>query len=105
MSSAEPWVQVLREACKVRSQREVATFLGYSPPVVSAVLAGNYRGDLTRVQRAVEGAFMGAEVDCPVLGDLPLQRCIEHQRAGFRATNPMRVQLSRTCPTCPHRRT
>lgn len=98
-----PWIVELRDACKAaRSQGVVAEKIGYSQSVVNQVLKGTYKGDLKSVQRAVEGALMGATVDCPILGDLPRQRCIENQRAGFRATNPLRVQLARTCPTCPN---
>jgi hypothetical protein len=68
------------------------------------VLKGTYKGDVSSVQRAVEGALMGMTVECPVIGDLPRNRCLEYQRQPFAATNPMRVQLSRACPTCPNRR-
>lgn len=98
------WMEELRRAATADGQSATARQIGYSPTVVSQVLAGKYKGDLTRVQRAVEGALMHATVDCPVLGDLPLQKCIEHQRAPKRYTNPMRVQLARACPTCPNRR-
>lgn len=98
------WITVLREASDATSQAAVGDKIGYSASVVNQVLKGTYKGSLKSVQKAIEGALMGATVDCPVLGSLPRQRCIEHQRAGFRITNPMRVQLARTCPTCPHRR-
>jgi hypothetical protein len=49
--------------------------------------------------------LMGAVVECPVIGEIPRQRCIEHQRRAhrFAATNPMRVQLSKACRVCPNR--
>ncbi len=98
--SAQDWIEALRTACAASSQPAVAGRIGYSTAVVNAVLKGSYKGDLKRVQQAVEGALMGSTVDCPVLGEIPRQRCVDHQRAPFTATNPMRVQLSRTCPTC-----
>ena len=99
------WLDELERAAKAEGQATVAKRIGYSTTVVCQVLKGRYKGDLSRVQRAVEGALMHATVDCPVIGDIPLQRCIEHQRAPKRFTNPMRVQLAHTCPTCPNRRT
>lgn len=100
---SEPaWLQVLREACAASSQPAVGVRIGYSTAVVNACLKGSYKGDLKRVQQAVEGALMGSTVDCPVVGDIPRQRCVEHQRAPFSSTNPMRVQLSRACPNCIH---
>ena len=96
------WLEALRSACAVSSQPVIAAKIGYSTAVVNAALKGTYKGDLKRVQQAVEGALMGSTVDCPVLGGIPRQRCVEHQRAPFSSTNPMRVQLSRTCPVCTH---
>lgn len=100
---AEPepaWIKVLREVSAATSQPLAAVRIGYSTAVVNAILKGTYKGDWKRVQQAVEGALMGSTVECPVLGSIPRQRCVEHQRAPFTATNPMRVQLSRACPDC-----
>lgn len=105
----EPWRAALREACQSQTQAAVATRLGYSTGVISAVLShkygGGFGGNLERVQQAIEGTLMGASVECPVIGDMPRQRCIEHQRrAGkCKATSPMRVALSKACPTCANR--
>lgn len=97
------WLEALRAACAAQSQVEVAKRLGYSAAVVSAALKGTYKGDLKRVQTAVEGALMQATVDCPVVGELPRQRCAENQRRSFAATNPARVAFHRACPSCPNR--
>jgi hypothetical protein len=105
MSANEDWLVVLREACESSSQAAVAKQIKYSTTVVNQVLKGKYAGDLTSVQKAVEGALMGLTVDCPVVGELGRDRCLEYQRRPFAATNAMRVQLARTCPTCKHRRT
>ncbi len=91
------WIEVLAAACKSKSQKDVGTAIGYSPAVVNQVLKGTYKGDLRRVQKAVEGALMGSVVDCPVIGLIPRQRCIEHQRAPFRISNPLAVQLHHAC--------
>ena len=97
------WVAALRDACLGMSQREVAALIGYSESVISQVINGKYRGDMRRVQAAVEGGLMGATVDCPVVGVIPRQRCMEPQPRPFPATNPTRVQLYRACRTCPHK--
>jgi len=99
------WMTELKNACSAMSQRRVAELIGYSPAVVSQVLKGTYKGDLSSVEEAVKGALMGLTVECPIIGELPRHRCIEHQRraANFAATNPMRVQLYRMCRSgCPH---
>ena len=78
--------------------------IGYSGTVVSQVLSGKYQGDLQAVRQKVEGALMGLSVGCPVMGEIPRNRCLDYQRQGFAATNPMRVRLAQACPTCPNRR-
>jgi len=100
------WLTVLREQCRKpgSSQAAVGKRISYSPTVVNQVLKGTYKGDLNAVQRAVEGALMGLTVDCPVIGELARNRCLDFQRREFAATNHLRVQLSRACPTCQHRR-
>ncbi|WP_322521186.1 XRE family transcriptional regulator [Guyparkeria halophila] len=98
------WIRILAAEVDVRSQRAVADAIGYSPAVISQALKGRYQGNTDRVRSAVMGAFAGATVACPVLGDLPQQDCLRHQRAPFSPTNPMRVRLYRACHSyCPHR--
>ncbi|GAB3451983.1 transcriptional regulator [Insolitispirillum peregrinum] len=97
------WVRVLAEQCDLSSQSKAARQLGYSPATVSLVLAGTYSGDLAKVEMAVRGAYLAALVACPVLGDIPTNDCLSHQRAPFAPTNHVRVQLYRSCHgTCPH---
>ena len=100
------WLVVLREACerKGSSQAAVAKKLKYSPAVINQVLKGTYKGDVKSVQKAVEGALMGLTVECPVVGELQRDRCLQYQNRPFAATSGLRVQLSRACPTCPNRR-
>lgn len=100
--SEKNWLTVLHDECKKRNQRVVATELGYSQSVINQVLKGTYGGDNDKVRAKVEGLYMGATVMCPVVGAIPRNRCIEQQGRPFAATNPMRVQMYRTCPTCPN---
>lgn len=102
MADKPQWLAVLAAECKKTSQLEVAKALGYSASVINQVLNDKYQGDLYKLQEIVEGAFMGKTVDCPVIGSMPRHRCIEMQGRPFAATNPLRVQLFHTCPTCPH---
>lgn len=104
MSTLEPlWLATLREAAKPPLGAATARRLGYSPGVISAVLKGKYTGNLAAVQRAVERELLNATVDCPVLGVIATSDCLTNQRLPFAATNPHRVQLACTCPTCHHR--
>lgn len=99
------WVAVMAEACNDSSQKKVAAEIGYSPAVVNTVLKGTYKGDLTAVKQAVEGALMAAVVQCPILGELRANKCIENQRRPYANTNPIRIQLFQACHgACPNSR-
>jgi hypothetical protein len=102
---APDWVTVLAELCDREGQATAARRLDVSTSVVSETLRHTYKGRYDNVRERVKGALMGKTVNCPVLGDdLPRDRCIELQGRPFAATNPERVQLFRTCPTCPNYR-
>lgn len=79
--------------------------VGYSPSAISSVLSATYRGDLVRVEGAVRWSLMSATVDCPMLGELRRDRCLEWQRKPFAATSSHRVAMYRACRGgCPHAR-
>lgn len=102
---APEWVLLLAEQCDRSTQKKVAEQIGYCGAVVNQVLKRRYGGDLAAVEKSVRGAFLNATVSCPVLGDLPLNRCLQHQRQRFSAVNAMRVRLYRACHGgCPHAR-
>lgn len=104
MSPQQSAIDALRAACAASSQKAVAERIGYSTATVSQVLSGTYKGDLNRVYSAIEGAYLAAVVACPILGELPQQECLRHQRQPFNPSNPMRVRLYRAChATCPNR--
>ena len=102
------WLDTLRIEVKRASLRRVAERLrggnGYpSEALISQVLNGKYAGQTARLQRLVEGYYMGLSVVCPVLGEITRDRCDHQQRLPFAATNPVRVALFRACRTgCPH---
>lgn len=96
------WVETLRRERDRIGGKAAARAVGISETTVSQLLSGTYKGNWKRMQSRVEGALMGTTVECPVAGDIPRDRCMDHQTRPFSATSPMRVQLSRTCPTCPN---
>ena len=99
------WIKVLAASSDQSDQRQTAYRIGYSPPVVNQVLNRSYKGNLKRVQTAVEGALMAVTVDCPVVGELAANICLKYQDRPFAATNPERVKLYRACRSgCRHSR-
>jgi hypothetical protein len=96
------WMLIFASECDRTSVRAVAERLRYSPSVASQILSKTYAGRVDKVEAAVRGAFMGSTVQCPVLGELAVDKCLYHQGRKLAVTNPTRVMLSRTCPTCPN---
>jgi len=97
------WVEVLREQCLTRSQKQVGLMIGYSNAVVNQVLKGTYKGDVKRVESSVKGAFMNEMVDCPVVGEIPTHICLNYQKRPFTSVNPQYVQIYKACRNgCPH---
>jgi hypothetical protein len=99
------WVEALAVEADATNQARAARRIGYSAAAISQTLSATYKGDLTAVQRAVEGALMAATVNCPILGTLGTDVCQQHQKAGFSSGNPLRIQLYSACRNgCPHSR-
>lgn len=95
------WVRTLRAAVERDGQRAVARVLGCSRALVSQLLSGRYSSPTEKWKRRVEAEYDRDRVPCPILGEISAERCRSEREKGFRATNPLRVKLSQTCPTCP----
>ena len=98
----EDWVAVLRQACTSSSQGKVAEKIGYSAPVISAVLKGSYRASTEKIEQAVRGVLMNGKGQCPALGTIGAHRCLEHQKGARKRlmTNPLRTRMTRACRKC-----
>ncbi|MEM7507660.1 MAG: hypothetical protein AAF415_13035 [Pseudomonadota bacterium] len=97
------WIAILRAECEGTSQARVAKRCGYTPGVISQVLKGTYRGNLSRVETAVRRVLMEGEVNCPELGGIDGETCTVWQKAALKYanTNPRRVRMFRACRACP----
>lgn len=82
------------------SQAKVGKMLGYSSATISQVLSGSYQGTLDSFLARVEEVFGTREISCPILGAIPLSRCVKERRREFSTANPQRVQLYRACRSC-----
>lgn len=96
------WVDAMAAACDATSGRAVAARLGVSPAAVSRVLGGTY-GDTAAMACRVREIIMVRHVACPVVGEISVETCREHQARPFTAVNPTFVRLYRECRVCPHR--
>lgn len=94
-------LELLRSAVENnRSQVKVAKMLGYSPATISQILGGSYQGAMDKVLARVEEVFGTRTVDCLVLGEILVGRCVNERRTPFSAANPVRVRLYRACRNC-----
>lgn len=99
------WIIALAEACTRTSQSVVAKQLNYSAATVSQLLSNAYRGDLSRLEDMVRGALLSETIDCPALGELPRNVCLEWQAKPYAPTSSYRAQMYRACrDNCPHSR-
>lgn len=100
------WVALLVDQVEQgRTQEQIGGVIGYSGSAVSMAIRNVYRGgDIERFADAVRGAYQGATVDCPVLGELEMNACLHHQRQKYSHTNHMRVRLYKACRRCSNRR-
>ena len=89
-----------RKTCKEQGQATVARAIGYTPSTISQMLSGTYPADDSAVMEKFREVYGGITVDCPVLSTISLDKCGFHRRREFAASNPVRVALFRTCPTC-----
>lgn len=98
-----PIPSLLSEMVDKLGLQEVARRIGYNKTTVCHVLRGTYKGSPAAIIKATQAAYGRERVSCPVLGEIPLARCVTERTRPFTAINPLRVKLARTCPTCKER--
>jgi len=96
------WVATLRHAVANRGRDEVCETLDCSPALLRQLLKGTYGSPIEKWRARVQAEFERESVECPVLGRISADRCRRERSKGFSASNPIRVELSQTCPTCEH---
>lgn len=89
---------------RVGSQAKAAAALSVSSPVVSQLLKDCYPGDVPTMEARIRGCFMSETVQCPVLGTLGRNHCLDNQKRPLAFTNPTRAALFQACKTCPNRK-
>ena len=99
------WIEALVIEVERTNGARTASRIGYSAGVVSQVLRRTYAGDIGKVEAAIRGALMGETVDCPVLGEIGRDRCLQEQDMPRAATSAVRTRLYTACRSgCPHSR-
>jgi len=103
-TGAPDWVIELARLADAEGLAGAEKRIGYSRSAISAVINCKYAGDLDRVEQMVRGALMAETTLCPVLGELPRNRCLEWQKKPYAPTSSHRVQMYVACQSCPNAR-
>lgn len=101
------WIGAVVAECERTNRARTAARLGYSPSVVSGLLARNYRGDMQRVEAKVRGALMQEVVACRGRMGIEIGRdvCLNDQRMDNTGTSALRTRIYHACRSgCPHSR-
>lgn len=100
--AAPDWVIALAKEAERTSQAKAARKIGRSGALVSQALRNRYGGDMSALEELVRARLMGALVDCPSVGTLPLDECRDwrEKSRSFTPANPMRVRMFRACKRC-----
>jgi len=97
------WIE---EAAKLATQTtaaHAARRIGYSASVITTIFRGAYNGDLAAVEAKVRGALMGLTVECPVIGEIAKDICLNEQKKKHIGTSATRTALFHACRGgCPH---
>lgn len=99
------WVLQLAAEADRSTVTAAARRVGYSTGAISQIIGAKYPGDLGKVETAVRGALMGETVDCPVLGEIGRDYCLQQQGMPRATTSAIRTRLYNACRSgCPHSR-
>lgn len=94
------WLEVLRAEVAKSSIAKVAKKLGYSPAVVSLVLAEKYQGNTDNVMQQVVNMYM--VIQCPYLEtQIILNDCRTFALGRAPTHSPHKMQHWRACRRCP----
>jgi hypothetical protein len=108
-SSIPDWVLALATRATNTTLSGTAKQVKASPSAVSHVLSNSYGAGTSRIEQKVRGVLMKATVQCPILGEIGLDRCLDEQGRKFIGSSAIRTKLFHKCrgkgtPICPHSR-
>ena len=102
-ADAPQWVKKLASACDDESQAAVARKIRKSASLVNMVLKNRYTGDLKGLESRVNAAFSKVTVQCPIIGSISGETCLQHQAKPYNPGNHIAVRLFKACRGCPYR--
>ena len=100
------WVEELAKFATATSGVMAAKRIGMSASLVSSICKARYTArDLAAVEARVRGALMNESVDCPVLGEIGRDYCLDEQKKRHVGSSAVRTALFHACRSaCQHSR-
>ncbi|MFH1028855.1 MAG: hypothetical protein V1791_12705 [Pseudomonadota bacterium] len=77
----------------------VAEELGCTDSLISQLRTGTYPSPARKYRQIVE-KYGQETVNCPVVGEMPLERCSRERERPWSSANPTRRAFSQACPAC-----
>lgn len=97
------WIAALSDFALKHGFRAAGDQIGYSPSVVSLVLAGRYPGRLDRVEAATRKVLIDGIRSCPVLGQIVAGTCRRYLSPEPPTASPLALTVWKACRDgCPH---
>ncbi len=99
------WIEALARLATDTNATIAAKKIGYSSSLLSSLFRGTYSGDLDKLERKVRGVLMGVNVECPILGEIGADQCLDEQGKKHVGTSAVRTALYHACRNgCPNSR-
>lgn len=99
------WVLALAKEADRTTAVAAGKKCGFGGSTVSQICSATYGAqDWSGIEGRVRGALMNEEVDCPVLGEIGRDQCLDEQKKRFVGSSQQRTRLFHTCPVCPNSR-
>ena len=84
-----------------RGLKATARLVGYSPATLSQVCHQKYFGNLARIETRVTGTLLGETLNCPVLGPMRRDVCLDWQAKPRSAASSLNIRMRAACAACP----
>ena len=95
------WVAALAAHIDAHGLKAAARRVGYSAATLSQVCHDKYSGNLAAVEARVTGTLLGERLDCPVMGPMRRDVCLDWQMKPRSAASSLNNRMRAACAACP----
>lgn len=100
------WIEALAREANRTTGAAAGKRCGFGGSTLSQICSNTYGAkDWSTIESRVRGALMNENVDCPVLGEIGRDHCLDEQKKKHVGTSQQRTALYHACRRgCPHSR-